>query len=66
MGEKKEVYGESNVLEYWAVDYEKRTLDVYLNEEKVLVFECTFQEEDEVHSKVMSGFSFILSELFEE
>ncbi|MEM6698766.1 MAG: Uma2 family endonuclease [Bacteroidota bacterium] len=66
LGKKKEVYGKNNVLEYWAIDYEKRTLDVYLNEEKVLVFECTFHEEDEVQSKVMSGFSFVVGELFEE
>ena len=64
--DKREVYGKHNVLEYWAIDYKQETLSLYLNEEYVLKLEYIYQAEEEVQSKVMKGFSFVLKEIFEE
>ncbi|MEL6719743.1 MAG: Uma2 family endonuclease [Bacteroidota bacterium] len=66
LGKKKEVYGEHNVLEYWAIDYEQKTLDLYINEERVMIFKQQFQEKDTVQSLILKDFSFVLGEIFEE
>lgn len=65
LGEKKEVYGKYNVLEYWAIDYKTKTLDAYLNKDQVMVLKKSYQAEDEVHSEVLKGFSFVLAEIFD-
>ncbi|MEN0046105.1 MAG: Uma2 family endonuclease [Bacteroidota bacterium] len=65
LGEKKDIYGQYEVLEYWAVDYQKQTLDAYLNEEKELVWKRQYGAEEEVKSEVIEGFSFVLKEIFE-
>jgi Uma2 family endonuclease len=66
LGTKKDVYGKYNVLEYWAINYEQETLSQYLNEELVLKLERTYQANETVQSKVLQGFSFLLSDIFEE
>ncbi|MEM6700222.1 MAG: Uma2 family endonuclease [Bacteroidota bacterium] len=66
LGKKKDVYAKHNVLEYWAIDYEQKTLDLYINEERVMTFKQQFKEKDTVQSEVLKDFSFVLSEIFEE
>ncbi|MEM8526352.1 MAG: Uma2 family endonuclease [Bacteroidota bacterium] len=63
LGERKDVYGQYEVLEYWAVDYKKQTLDAYLNKEKKLIWQRQYTAEDEVKSEVVEGFSFVLKEI---
>jgi Uma2 family endonuclease len=65
LGEKREVYGKYNVLEYWAIDYKAKTLDAYVNEGKALVLKKSYKSEDEVYSEVLKGFSFVLGEIFD-
>ncbi|MEM9884853.1 MAG: Uma2 family endonuclease [Bacteroidota bacterium] len=66
LGKKKTVYGQYNVLEYWAIDYEKESLDLYLNKEAVLELDRSYQGDEAVRSTVLPDFSFTLSEIFEE
>ncbi|MEM1325060.1 MAG: Uma2 family endonuclease [Bacteroidota bacterium] len=63
--DKKDIYGKYNVLEYWAIDYDKETLAQYINEERELKLERMYQAEEEVQSRVLEGFSFVLREIFE-
>jgi len=66
LGKKKEVYGEHNVLEYWAIDYNEKTLDLYINETRDMVLKQQFEKNDTVQSEVLKDFSFVLREIFEE
>lgn len=66
LGKKKDAYGKHNVLEYWAIDYNEKTLDLYINKEQVMTFKQQFQEKDTVQSEILKDFSFVLGEIFEE
>lgn len=66
LGKKKDAYGAHNVLEYWAIDYNEKTLDLYVNEERIMTFKRQFQEKDTVQSEILKDFSFVLGEIFEE
>jgi len=65
LGKKKETYGTYNVLEYWAIDYQKQTLDAYENRNAEMILRQTYEGEDEVKSIVLKDFSFPLSKIFQ-
>jgi len=63
---KLKLYSRRGVLEYWVVDWQKRSLEVYRREQATLVLASTLYETDILESPVLSGFCCQVSELFNE
>lgn len=65
-GEKKELYGKNNVLEYWIVDPNDKTIAVFKNEQNKLVSHKKYTEKDVIKSLEIKGFEMEVSGIFEE
>jgi Uma2 family endonuclease len=63
--DKKAVYGQHGVEEYWIIDPERQRLEIYLNREGELLPEQTVTG-GEVKATVIAGLRFELGELWEE
>jgi Uma2 family endonuclease len=61
---KLKLYSRRNVKEYWVVNWQERTLEVYRREDAVLTLERTLEESDVLQSPLLPGFSCKVSQLF--
>ncbi len=53
---KRQLYGKHGVKEYWIVDFEKRTIEVYLLQPLFLQLQFVLTEKDEITSSVLPGY----------
>ena len=53
---KRQLYGKHGVKEYWIVDFEKRTIEVYLLQPQTLQLQFVLTEKDEITSSVLPGY----------
>lgn len=53
---KRQLYGKHGVKEYWIVDFEKRTVEVYVLQGPTLELKSLLSEHDEVTSTVLPGY----------
>jgi Uma2 family endonuclease len=53
---KRQLYGKYGVKEYWIVDFENRTVEVYLLQGRTLKLQSILTEEDEITSSVLPGY----------
>ncbi len=63
---KLKLYSRRNAKEYWVVDWQARTLEVYRRENAVLALYNTLAEDDMLESPLLPGFRCQVSELFED
>ena len=61
---KLKLYSRRNAEEYWVVDWQARTLEVYRRENAVLKLYNTLNEGDVLESPLLPGFRCQVSELF--
>lgn len=62
---KRKLYGRYDVREYWIVDPQARTLEVYLARASGLELATTLVEGDELTSSLLPGFSLNVTEIFD-
>jgi Uma2 family endonuclease len=62
---KRQLYGKYAVKEYWVVDPEKQTIEVYLLQGDVLRLTATLREKDQLTSSLLPGFSCTVETIFE-
>ena len=60
---KRQLYSRRGVREYWVVDPQLRTIEVYRLHENVLVLEVTLRGSDALTSPMFRGFSCAVSEI---
>ncbi len=53
---KRQLYGKYGVKEYWIVDFENRTVEVYLLEGRTLKLQSILTAQDEITSSVLPGY----------
>lgn len=53
---KRQLYGTYGVKEYWVVDPQSRTIEVYINDGQTLKLNATLGIEDELTSALLPGF----------
>jgi len=61
---KVKLYSRRNMKEYWVVNWQERTLEVYRREDAVLTLEKTLEETDVLQSPLLPGFSCKVSQIF--
>ena len=61
---KRRLYGRFGVKEYWLVDMESRTVEVYQLRGEGLELVATFSGDDEMTSSVLPGFRLKVTDLF--
>lgn len=61
---KKQLYGMHGVREYWVVDPEHRTIEVFKLKRRKLDLVATYNRDDELTSSVLKGFRLQVSEVF--
>lgn len=64
--EKFRVYERTGVREYWIVDPDMRTIEVYLNEAEGFSLKFKVESEGEIGSIVLEGFKINLKDIFRE
>ena len=60
---KRQLYSRRGVREYWVVDPQLKTIEVYRLHENVLVLEATLRGSDVITSGLLPGFSCAVSEI---
>ena len=65
-GEKKQLYAEAGVAEYWIVDPEKQTLDLYRRSGNELQLFRQFASNETFESPLVPGFRLTVSDVFSE
>lgn len=63
---KLKLYSRQGVLEYWIVDWQKRSLEVYRREDATLTRTKTFYEGDVLQSPLFPGLVCQISQLFDD
>jgi Uma2 family endonuclease len=61
---KFKVYEKAGVTEYWIVDPEVNTIEIYANEEKRFILKANSEEQGKVESAVLNGFKLTVAEVF--
>jgi Uma2 family endonuclease len=61
---KRQLYGKYGVKEYWIVDFEKRTIEVYLLQGQTLELQSILTEPDEITSSVLPGYGCKVGAIF--
>ncbi len=61
---KRQLYGKHGVLEYWMIDLEHRLVEIYRLRDKSLELIATLQDDDEIVTSALPGFSCTASEIF--
>lgn len=64
LGEKMEIYGKYEVVEYWVVNIKQKYIQVYYCIDGEMVLQQTAFEGDTIKSKAISGFVLNVSDLF--
>lgn len=64
--EKLTVYGRNDVLEYWIIDPKKQDLFIYLNKNGKMKLHKKISKKGKVKATTIKGFSFQLTEIFED
>ena len=62
--EKKELYENSGVKEYWIVDPKKERIEIYIKGDRNFILHQRGEKNDNITSKILKGFSFPLSSVF--
>jgi Uma2 family endonuclease len=62
---KLKLYSVQGVLEYWIVDWRKKSIQVYRRENAALVLVATLFEDDSITSLLLPDFTCKLTEIFE-
>ncbi|MFK7980661.1 MAG: Uma2 family endonuclease [Saprospiraceae bacterium] len=65
-GEKKALYGKKGVLEYWVIDPDTETVEVFKAHKKTLVTHKKYNQKDTVKSLTIQDFKIAVSDIFEE
>jgi Uma2 family endonuclease len=63
---KRRLYAKHGVIEYWIVDPDARTVEVYRLQEDPKRPVATFREDDTLTSSMFPGLELPLSDLFEQ
>ena len=63
---KLKLYSRRNAKEYWVVNWQTRSLEVYRREHAVLILDKTLDETDILESPLLPGFRCQISQLFED
>ena len=61
---KRQLYGKHGVKEYWIVDSQNRTIEVYVLEGQMLQLRSALTEKDELTSSVLPGYRCKVETLF--
>jgi Uma2 family endonuclease len=61
---KLKLYSRRGVLEYWIVNWQERSIEVYRREQAVLKLHNTLYENDVLESPHLAGFRCLVSEIF--
>lgn len=61
---KRQLYGKHRVREYWVIDPEKRSFEIYLLDGDVLRPAATFSEGDVVRTTLLPGWQVSVEQLF--
>lgn len=61
---KLNLYSRRNAKEYWIVNWQERSLEVYRRENAVLTLDRTLDEDDVLESPLLPGFRCKISQLF--
>jgi len=61
---KRQLYGKHGVKEYWIVDSQNRTIEVYVLEGQMLQLRSALTEKDELTSSVLPGYCCKVETLF--
>jgi Uma2 family endonuclease len=62
---KRHLYGKHGVKEYWIVDWESETVELFKLEESGLELSATLAGEDELTSRLLPGFRISVARLFD-
>ncbi len=61
---KMKLYGEENVKEYWIVNPEDKTIEIFTNNEGKMQVHATLQDNEIAKSEIIKGFEIELKQLF--
>lgn len=61
---KLKLYSARGVQEYWIIDWRKQSVEVYRRNSAYLQLVCTPLPGDELHSALLPGFNYAISQLF--
>jgi len=62
---KRQLYSKHRVPEYWIIDCNRRAIEVYRLEGRSLILATIFENDDELSTNALPGFSCSVSEIFE-
>jgi Uma2 family endonuclease len=62
---KRQLYAKHGVPEYWIIDCQRRTIEVYRLDGTLLQLGSTFEYEDKISTVKLPGFSCAVKEIFE-
>ncbi len=61
---KRQTYGRFGVKEYWVVDPENRTVEIYALDGREMKLAATLTGQDEITSSLMAGYRFTVESVF--
>jgi len=61
---KRQLYGKYGVKEYWVVDPQQRTIEIYSRVGRNLKLQTVLREQDELTTSVLPGFSCRVADIF--
>ncbi|HSO74571.1 MAG TPA: Uma2 family endonuclease [Blastocatellia bacterium] len=61
---KRQLYGKYGVKEYWVVDPQQRTIEAYARVGRNLKLQTVLQEQDELTTSLLPGFSCKIADIF--
>ena len=61
---KRQLYTQRGLREYWVVDPQLKVIEVYLLQDNVLQLYATLRDSDILSSKLLPGFTCVVSEIF--